>query len=287
VPVPPADEPEKATPHADRDIVPETDYTDGFMKIPRTLLLTTLPLLAAVPPARDGGALAPLSSSPAPQLSPWPSATDARAIEATLLHAAPTMRPEALHAALSAWGDLYYRGEVSRPLLTVIDYGLPSTVKRLWVFDLASRRLLFHELVAHGRNSGEDLARSFSNEEGSLMTSLGAFVTDTTYNGRNGYSLRLRGMEPGVNDRAEARTIVIHGAPYVGEEFAHRQGRLGRSYGCPAVRPAIARTLIDEVKGRTLLYAWHPSIDKAQATVGFEHTVAVLGLLDTLSHRSS
>jgi hypothetical protein len=256
-------------------------------KVPRALLLTTLPLLAAVPPARDGGALARFSGSPAPQLAQWPSGTNAGTIETALLHAAPTIRPAALRAALSAWGTLYYRGEISRPLLTVIDYGLPSTVRRMWVFDLASRRLLFHELVAHGRNSGENLAHSFSNEEGSLMTSLGAFVSGSTYNGRNGYSLHLRGMEPGLNDRAEARTIVIHGAPYVGEEFAHRQGRLGRSFGCPAVRPEIARALIDEVKDSTLLYAWHPSIENAEAPAGLAHTVAILGLLDALSHRSS
>jgi hypothetical protein len=224
---------------------------------------------------------------PSPEVSLWPSGTDARAVETALLHAAPTMRPEALRAALSAWGALYFRGEISRTLLTVIDYSLPSTVKRMWVFDLASRRLLFHELVAHGRNSGEDVARSFSNGEGSLMTSLGAFVTGTTYNGKNGYSLRLRGMEPGVNDRAEARTIVIHGAPYVREEVARKLGRLGRSFGCPAVRPAIARKLIDKVKDRTLLYAWHPSIDKAESSAGFAHTIAILGLLDALPHRSS
>jgi len=94
-------------------------------------------------------------------------------------------------------------------------------------------------------------------------------------------------MEPGVNDRAESRTIVVHGAPYVCEGFAHRQGRLGRSFGCPAVRPEIARALIDEVKDRTLLYAWHPSIENAEAPAGLAHTVAILGLLDALSHRSS
>jgi hypothetical protein len=254
-----------------------------IMKVPSTLLLT-LPLLAVVP-SPHGEAAVLHSRSPAPQASLPPSGMEARAIETALLHAAPTMRPAALRAALSAWDVLYSRGEISRPLLTVIDYGLPSIAKRMWVFDLASRRLLFHELVAHGRNSGEDLARSFSNEEGSLMTSLGAFVTGTTYNGRNGYSLRLRGMEPGVNDRAEARTIVVHGAPYVCEEVAHRQGRLGRSYGCPAVRPAIARALIDEVKDRTLLYAWHPSIDKVEASAGAAPTIAVLGPLDAPSLR--
>lgn len=180
-----------------------------------------------------------------------------------LLQVAPTLRPEALRAALTAWDDLKDRNEISRPLLTVIDYGVPSTTKRMWVLDLTSRRLLFHELVAHGRNSGEDLACSFSNKPGSFKSSLGAFVTGTTYNGRNGYSLRLRGMERGVNDHAEARAIVIHGAPYVCEAVAHQLGRLGRSHGCPALRPAIARSLIDQVKDRTLLYAWHPSMVKA------------------------
>ena len=254
------------------------------MRIPRTLLLTTLPLLAGVPPAR-GEAAVVLSGSPGPQTNLPPGARDARAIETALLHAAPTLRPAALRAALSAWDALNFRGEISRPILTVIDYDLPSVAKRMWVFDLVSHRLLFHELVAHGRNSGEDMARSFSNEEGSLMTSLGAFVTGTTYSGRNGYSLRLRGMEPGVNDRAEARTIVVHGAPYVCEEVAHRQGRLGRSYGCPAVRPAIARALIDEVKDRTLLYAWHPSIEKVEASAVATPTIAMLGPPDARSLR--
>jgi hypothetical protein len=206
----------------------------------------------AVPPTRAEAAAA-LVGSPAPRAALPPAGTFARAIETALLHAAPTMRPEALRAALSAWDALHSRGEVSRPLLTVIDC-LPSTTARLWC-STGLARLPFWLVAAR---IGENLARSFSNEEGSLMTSLGAFVTGTTYNGRNGYSLRLRGAEPGVNDRAEARTIVVHGAPYVSEEVAHRQGRLGRSYGCPAVRPAIARALIDQVKDRTLLYAWHP-----------------------------
>jgi hypothetical protein len=206
--------------------------------------------------------------------------TNASAVETALLRAAPTIRPEALRAALSIWDALHSRGQVGRPLLTVIDYSLPSTTARMWVFDLAAHRLLFHELVAHGKNSGENLAHSFSNEEGSHMTSLGAFVTGAAYDGRNGYSLRLHGIEPGLNDRAEARAIVLHGAPYVGEEVAQELGRLGRSHGCPAVRSAIARMLIDEVKDRTLLYAWHPSIDVPAATAGAAATVANLGAPD-------
>lgn len=182
-------------------------------------------------------------------------------LEAALLKAAPTLRPQPLHAALSSWESLKSRGESIRSLLTVIDYSLPSTSKRMWIFDLASQKLLYHELVSHGRNTGEDMAESFSNEEGTLMTSLGAFVTGTTYYGRNGYSLKLHGLNPGINDNAEARTIVVHGAPYVSDDFAHRYGRLGRSHGCPAVRTEIARELIDQVKEQSLLYAWHPSLD--------------------------
>lgn len=247
-------------------------------KARRIILVTTLPLLAAMPPTL-GAPTATLSGVPAARESLRPSVTGASpiGIETTLFHVAPTIRPAALRAALAAWDDLKSRGEVSRPILTVIDYGLPSTTKRMWVFDLASCRLLFHELVAHGRNSGEDLAQSFSNEVGSHMTSLGAFVTGATYTGRNGYSLRLRGMEPGVNDQAEARAIVLHGAPYVGEEVAHELRRLGRSHGCPAVRPAIARSLIDGLKDRTLLYAWHPSMDEAAPSAGIASTIAGLG----------
>jgi L,D-transpeptidase-like protein len=180
--------------------------------------------------------------------------------ESALQAQADGLSSEALHAALSSWESLRAQGEVTRPILSVIDYGLPSTAKRLWVFDLTSGRLLYNELVAHGRNSGEDVALFFSNEEGSLMTSLGAFVTGAAYDGKNGYSLRLRGIEPALNDRAEARAIVLHGAPYVDEVFAHEHGRLGRSHGCPAVRVEVARELIDEIKDGSVIYAWHPSL---------------------------
>ena len=222
-----------------------------------TFILGTLSILTVAQfapgsacPAESGMAVPASLSRPDPDL---------RDLETGLLQVAPTLRREALRAALDSWSTLRARGEIARPLLSVIDYSLPSTTKRLWVFNLDSRRLLFHELVAHGRNSGENLALSFSNEEGSLKSSLGAFVTGTTYFGKNGYSMRLRGMESGVNDHAEARAIVVHGAPYVDEAVARKLGRLGRSHGCPALRPGIAGALIDEIKDHTLLYAWFPS----------------------------
>jgi len=142
--------------------------------------------------------------------------------------------------------------------LTVIDYSRASTEKRMWVFDMRSRELLYEELVAHGQGTGGDFATAFSNQPGTHQSSLGLFLTDDTYLGKNGYSLRLNGLEPGFNDRARERAIVIHGAPYVSEEFAEAQGRLGRSWGCPALRQAVAREVIDRVKGGGLLFAYYP-----------------------------
>jgi hypothetical protein len=142
--------------------------------------------------------------------------------------------------------------------LTVIDYSRPSTEKRLWVFDLRTRALRYEELVAHGSGSGGDLATSFSNEPETHQSSLGLFRTDAAYFGRNGYSLRLHGLDKGFNDRAYERAIVMHGAPYVSDDVARSQGRLGRSWGCPALRLGIVRELIDTVKGSGLVFAYYP-----------------------------
>ena len=142
--------------------------------------------------------------------------------------------------------------------LAVIDYSLPSTQPRLWVFDVTQGRLLYQELVAHGRNTGERVAERFSNVEGSKMSSLGLYQTADTYYGSNGYSLRLRGLDAGFNDNALARAIVMHGAPYVSQAIAERLGRLGRSWGCPAVRQEVARGVIDTLKGGALLFAYYP-----------------------------
>lgn len=177
----------------------------------------------------------------------------------SLLSQAPGLRENVLRMALEASGCAARRGLVSRrDLLTVIDYSLSSSVPRLWVFDLAEKKLLFRELVAHGKNSGGDRANFFSNEHGSLATSLGLFVTADTYVGNNGYSLRLRGLEEGVNDQAMARAIVMHGASYVSGEAIKVLGRLGRSWGCPAVRSEIARAIINKVRGGSAVFAYYP-----------------------------
>jgi hypothetical protein len=142
--------------------------------------------------------------------------------------------------------------------LTLIDYSRPSTEPRLWVLDARTGAVRFRELVAHGRATGENLARHFSNREGSRQSSLGLFRTAETYHGRHGYSLRLDGLEPGVNDRARERAIVMHGADYATPAFSARHGRLGRSWGCPALDPAVHREVIDTIRGGTALFAYYP-----------------------------
>ncbi|HEX6572535.1 MAG TPA: murein L,D-transpeptidase catalytic domain family protein [Steroidobacteraceae bacterium] len=178
---------------------------------------------------------------------------------AQLRAAAPAANPDVLGLAARAAECARAQGLLDGfGHLAVIDYSLPSTQPRLWVFDLQRRRLLFEELVAHGRNTGAGLAERFSNVEGSRMSSIGLYQTADTYYGSNGYSLRLRGLDPGFNDNALARAIVMHGAPYVSQAIADRLGRLGRSWGCPAVREEVARTVIDTLKGGALLFAYYP-----------------------------
>ncbi|MEO8677654.1 MAG: murein L,D-transpeptidase catalytic domain family protein [Vicinamibacterales bacterium] len=167
-----------------------------------------------------------------------------------------------LDMALSATTCAVRSGAVDAPrTLTVIDYSRPSSQKRLWVFDLKTHSLLYNELVAHGQGSGGDVATAFSNRPETHRTSLGLFKTDDTYIGKNGYSLRLDGLERGVNDLARERAIVMHGAPYVSEAFVKANGRLGRSWGCPAIRADVAREMIDRVKDGGLVFAYYPDQD--------------------------
>ena len=167
-------------------------------------------------------------------------------------------RREVLDLAMRAYRCGRAEGQFDSPLLTVIDYSLPSTEKRLWVIDLAKRQVLFHELVAHGQNSGEAYAVDFSNRPESRQSSLGLFRTDDVYDGRHGEALRLIGLEPGINDRAEERRIVMHGAAYVNPRVVQRFGQLGRSWGCPAVDRAVLPQIVRHIKEGTALFAYYP-----------------------------
>lgn len=135
-----------------------------------------------------------------------------------------------------------------REVLTLIDFSRPSTAKRLFVFDMRERKVLFSSVVSHGKNSGDNYATSFSNEYGSYKSSLGFYLTESTYQGKNGYSLILNGLEKGINDRARERAIVMHGAAYADPSVVSRGGRLGRSFGCPAVPQKLSRPIIDAIK---------------------------------------
>ena len=178
------------------------------------------------------------------------------------------MSAEVLDLALTATSCAAASGAIDAapPTLTVIDYSLPSTEPRLWVFDLATGNLLFKELVAHGKNTGDNLATKFSNQMDSRQTSIGLFVTDDTYVGSNGYSLRLDGLDAGFNDRARDRAIVMHGAPYVNPEIAATQGRIGRSWGCPALRTAIASKVIDTIRGGSVIFSYYPDQEWLQTS---------------------
>lgn len=143
-------------------------------------------------------------------------------------------------------------------ILTLIDFSLPSSEKRLWVIDLNAKKVLFHELVAHGRNSGNLYAEEFSNVKNSNTSSLGFYLTGEKYHGKYGLSLRLDGIEKGFNDHARERAIVLHGADYASEDFVKAQGRLGRSFGCPAVPFENKDALVDAIFDRTVLFIYAP-----------------------------
>lgn len=141
-----------------------------------------------------------------------------------------------------------------KEILTIIDFSLSSTKKRMWVLDMKNKKVLFHNLVAHGKNTGGEFATKFSNTVNSLQSSLGFFVTAETYYGGNGYSMFIDGMEEEFNSNARDRYVVVHGAKYANPEFISNVGRLGRSYGCPALPTGLTQEIIDVIKNKSVLY---------------------------------
>ncbi len=152
-------------------------------------------------------------------------------------------------------------------ILSIVDFSLPSSQKRLFVINLLTQELIFYDYVAHGKNSGAAIATSFSNKINSLKSSLGFFVTKNSYTGKNGLSLALDGKEEGVNDHALARAVVIHGAPYVNENFASQKTGMGRSWGCPAVSQKISHSLIETIKDGSCFFIYAPIYKKESASL--------------------
>ncbi|MCO4818003.1 MAG: murein L,D-transpeptidase catalytic domain family protein [Bacteroidetes bacterium] len=166
---------------------------------------------------------------------------------------------DVFNKALKGYLYLRYTNELANnQFLTVLDFSKQSSQKRLWVFDLNSKQIVFNELVAHGKYSGDKFASSFSNRSNSKKSSLGFYVTGQPYNGRHRYSLKLRGLEPGFNSNAFARGIVMHGAHYVSQEIAEAQQSVGRSFGCPAVAQDVNKNIVDLIQGGSCLFLYHP-----------------------------
>ena len=174
------------------------------------------------------------------------------------------INPQALDLAMRGYYNLKRQGLIRREgILTLIDFDKPSVSERLYVIDINTGKILHSSLVAHGKGSGDIMATRFSNRPGSKESSLGFYLTEATYSGKNGYSLVLRGLDHGINDKAEMRSIVMHGADYVSPEYVRRFGRLGRSQGCPAISFETCQQLIDLIKDGTCLFIYRTGKDYA------------------------
>ncbi len=159
--------------------------------------------------------------------------------------------------AVKGFSYLKSKGKVlNTNVISIVDFTKPSSEKRLFIIDLENQKILFNTYVAHGQNSGKAFANRFSNKPESFESSLGFYVTSNTYIGKNGYSMRLNGLEDGINDRADSRAIVMHGAPYVSEGFIRAKGYLGRSWGCPAVPEKMNKPIIEKIKNGTCLFIY-------------------------------
>lgn len=168
----------------------------------------------------------------------------------------------AFENGISGYNYLREQGKLDNEnILTIIDFSLPSTDKRLFVIDVEKGTLLFNTYVAHGRNSGTKFAREFSNQPESYKSSLGFYTTKNTYFGKHGFSLRLNGEEPGINDNAMSRAIVMHAATYVNKNLIKAQGFIGRSLGCPALPENIYKPIINKIKDGSCLFIYSPSKD--------------------------
>ncbi len=170
---------------------------------------------------------------------------------------------ESFSEALNGFYFFKEKGFFKKDFLTIIDFSLSSRVKRLWIIDMIQNKIVLNSLVAHGKNSGEEYATQFSNANESKESSLGFYATGEIYQGKHGTSLKLDGLEKGINDNARKRAIVIHGADYVSEKFLKNYSRLGKSYGCPAVPNDLSKKIIELIKEKSCIFIYHSSSVRA------------------------
>jgi hypothetical protein len=166
---------------------------------------------------------------------------------------------ESFKEALKGFNLLKEKGLVEKNILTLVDFSLSSNVKRLWVIDLETNTVLYNSLVSHGRNTGEEFANNFSNANSSYKSSLGIYLTGEVYNGKHGMSLKLDGLEKGINDNARVRGVVMHAADYVSNSFIKNNKRLGRSQGCPAIPQELLSGIVNTIKNKSCLFIYHQS----------------------------
>lgn len=164
---------------------------------------------------------------------------------------------ESFKAAFKGYNKLKEEGKIKNEILTIIDFTKSSTERRMWVIDMKTHDILYQTVVSHGRNSGKEFANDFSNARESYKSSLGFYTTAETYMGKHGLSLRLDGLEAGINSNARERDIVIHAADYANENIGKNQGYLGRSLGCPALPNAVAHKIINVIKDESCLFIYH------------------------------
>ncbi len=241
----------------------------GFYLLISSLCITLLYLPLSFAKQVSGNRLTPrpvVAAAPVPLPSPAPlpviadeSISTAKSVYDSLQLNVAGLNRQAFNYAKKGWKKLVSQGRViNDSVMAIIDFSQASDHKRLYVLDMKNYKVLFNTLVAHGRNSGKERAFSFSNKPGSYKSSPGFYITQQTYYGSNGYSLKLNGIEKGINDKAMSRAIVMHGAEYVSNSFIEAQGYIGRSEGCPAVPVSKADDIIDAIKDRSCLFIYAP-----------------------------
>jgi hypothetical protein len=238
----------------------------GIYLLVSSLFITLLHLPLAIAKPVTGNKLTPrpvVSITPLPSPAPVASGhliSSVKSIYDSLHLDLSGLSRQAFVYAQKGWHKLIKQGKIlNESIMAIIDFSQPSDHKRLYVLDMKNYKVLFNTLVAHGRNSGKEWASSFSNRSGSYKSSPGFYITQETYMGNNGYSLKLIGIEKGINDKALKRAIVMHGAEYVSESYVEAQGYIGRSEGCPAVPLEDADDIIDAIKNGACLFVYAPA----------------------------
>ncbi len=235
----------------------------NFYFLISSLFITLLHLPFAFAKSASGAKLffhPPVDSTKKINLSAAPPMPSLRSVYDSLQLNLKGLSQQAFEYAKKGLNILIAEGKLlNDSIISIIDFSEPSNKKRLFIIDLKHYKILFNTLVAHGSGTGREWATTFSNRNSSHMSSPGFYITRETYEGGNGYSLKLDGMEKGINDNAYERGIVVHGAAYVNEDLARNQGFIGRSWGCPAVPVQTSRPIINTIKGGTCLFVYHPS----------------------------